>query len=134
MENSSQFPWWKSCLPGLSACLPLDSTHLFCWLILPGSVQSNSPCPPEANSEWLRGGRVPLQAPCTPTHKPCSLEMQPLGSTPALPCCSLRLGCPFTASQLLLQDSVQKSPLPEAFLVLLAGLPPSSPSVPPLQH
>lgn len=66
--------------PGLSDCLPIDSTHLFCWISLPGFLQSDSPCPQGAYSKWLRGVVPPL-SPCTPTHNPSLGVTEPLGST-----------------------------------------------------
>lgn len=142
MENG--VPEGRPVSTGLSDCLPIDSTHLFCWISLPEFVPSDSPCPQEAYSQWLRGDG-PSTGPCTPTHNPSLDDTEPLGST---------LASEFALAVLLARGALSLPPLchPDSssfrtgfrcFLfqklslsswLRCPGLPRSSPQIPPLQH
>lgn len=119
---TAALPEGQSSLP--VTCLPIDSTYLFGWIILLASVQADSPCPQEASSVWLRGGRSLHSPPALPPTSPSPGETGPPGRPwlPSLcPCSSPGLGCPATLTPCPSRLSVQTSPFPEAFLVLLAG-------------
>lgn len=125
MENG--VPEGRPVSTGLSDCLPIDSTYLFCWISLPGFVSF-----PVLKKLTASGseGLVPPQAPARPpTTLP--LATRNLLAAPwllSLPLLFSWLGVPFhflhSATRFFfLQNWVQMFPLPEAFLVFLAVLP-----------
>lgn len=80
--------------PGLSDCLPIDSTHLICGITLPGFVET------VLVLKNLRGDG-PSILPLHSYHKPSLGDIEPHGSSlvPSLcPLYALGLGYPFTFS------------------------------------
>lgn len=49
-------------------CLPIDPIYLLCWIILPGFVQSDSPCSQEASINGLVGRSLCSPLACSPTN------------------------------------------------------------------
>ena len=61
--ESHSHPCWGGVLSLRVTCLPIESTYLFCWIILLASVQADGPCPEEASVCGLEGddpSTVPL--------------------------------------------------------------------------
>lgn len=76
---TTTLPEGESCLPELPVCLLIPHIY-FCWIVLLASVQADSPCPQEASSVWLKGGRSLHSPPTFPPTSPSPGETGPPGS------------------------------------------------------
>lgn len=111
-------------------CLPIESTYLFCWIILPGSVISQSLSSRSLTASGLEGhgpSTVPLHS-HPQTLRPCSS----LGLGRGLPVSSL---CHPNSSSFKVQfrHFIFQKPSLSPWLGC-SGMPLSCPQIPPLQR